>query len=402
MDTISGADTAWVLMSAALVILMTPALGLFYGGLVRAKNALSTLLHSLFLLGAISLQWALVGYSLAFAPDIGGWGVIGGFDYVGLAGVGSAPDPAYAPTIPASAFMVFQLAFAVITPALISGAFAERKKFSAFVLFSLLWATLVYDPVCHWVWGQGGWLRSLGALDFAGGTVVHVTSGVSALVCARVLGPRTGGTAEPHNTVLVAIGTMLILLGWQGFNSGSALAANGVAASAFVTTHLAASAGAITWYTMTWLRTRKAGVEAICLGLVAGLVAITPAAGFVSPTSAILIGVAGAGACSWAIRKVKASNVDDALDVFGVHGVGGAFGALLTGVLATSVSWGGVPHQLALQALAVGVVASYSAIMTWGILRAVSMVVGLRVSTEVETDGLDLGVHGETAYRIGS
>lgn len=403
MESINGADTVWVLISTAMVVLMTPALGLFYGGLVRAKNALNTLLHSLFLLGAISLQWVLVGYSLAFAPDLG-FGLIGGGDYFGLSGVGAEPNTTYAATIPHTAFMAFQMAFAIITPALISGAFAERKKFSAFVLFSLLWATFVYDPVAHWVWASGGWMRELGALDFAGGTVVHITSGVSALVCARVLGRRSNmDRAEPHNAVLTLVGAALLWFGWFGFNAGSALGANALAAHAAMTTHISAAAGAVAWVSAHWLRTKKVSVLGVGLGGVAGLVAITPAAGFVSPMSAMMLGLVAGVACSVAVEKLKGV-VDDTLDVFGVHGVGGLIGALGTGVLAsTAVNPAGADaslHLLGVQAVAAGGAALYSAVMTYAILKLVGLVADLRVSATVEAEGLDAAQHGESAYRF--
>jgi len=403
MGSINGADTGWVLISTAMVVLMTSALGLFYGGLVRAKNALNTLLHSLFLLGAISLQWVLFGYSLAFAPDLG-FGLIGGWNYFGLTGVGAEPNATYAATIPHTAFMAFQMAFAIITPALISGAFAERKKFSAFVLFSLLWATFVYDPVAHWVWASGGWMRELGALDFAGGTVVHITSGVSALVCARVLGRRSNmDRAEPHNAVLTLVGAALLWFGWFGFNAGSALGANALAAHAAVTTHISAAAGAVAWVSAHWLRTKKVSVLGVGLGGVAGLVAITPAAGFVSPMSALLLGLVAGVACSVAVEKLKGV-VDDTLDVFGVHGVGGLIGALGTGVLATTaVNPAGADaslHLLGVQAVAAGGVALYSAVMTYGLLKIIGLVADLRVSATVEEEGLDAVQHGEAAYRF--
>jgi len=367
---------------------------------------LNTLLHSLLLLGLVSLQWALFGYSLAFSPDLG-FGLIGGLSWAGLQGVGVEPNPTYAATIPHLAFMAFQMAFAIITPALISGAFAERKKFSAFVLFSLLWVTFVYDPVAHWVWADGGWLRNLGALDFAGGTVVHITSGVSALVCARVLGKRLDADeareAGPHNAVITLVGAALLWFGWFGFNAGSALAANGVAAVAFVTTHLAASAGACTWVLSHYARTRKISVVGVGLGGVAGLVCITPAAGFVTPMSAILLGGIAGVVCSWAVEHMKGW-VDDSLDVFGVHGVGGILGALLTGVFAsTSLNPAGADgslHLLGVQAIAVSAVGAYSAAMTFGILKLVGLLVDLRVTSAIEKDGLDAAQHGEAAYRF--
>ena len=411
MESLSGADTAWVLLSAALVMLMTPALGLFYGGLVREKNALSTIMHSFFILALISLQWALWGYSLAFGPSQGG--LIGGLDYVGLRGVGIAPNPTYAATIPHLAFMVYQMMFAVITPALISGAFAERKRFPAFVVFSLLWATLVYDPVAHWVWGDGGWMRSLGALDFAGGTVVHITSGVAALICARVLGRRLGygiEPMEPHNVALSLLGTGMLWFGWFGFNAGSALGASGLAASAFVTTHLAAATAALAWCGAAWVRHGRASVLGASAGAVAGLVGITPAAGFVTPMGAVVIGVAAGSICFVVVEFLMRGRVDDSLDVFGVHGVGGIIGALLTGVLATTtVNPGGADGalygnlaQLGIQALAVVVVAAYSAGMTWGLLKLVNLLVGLRVTPQDELRGLDASQHGEAAYRSAS
>jgi Amt family ammonium transporter len=411
MDAINGADTAWVLLSTALVMLMTPALGLFYGGMVRQKNVLSTLMHSFFMLALISVQWVLIGYSLAFGPDKGG--VIGGLEWIGLTGVGIEPNPAYAATIPHQAFMIYQMMFAVITPALISGAFAERKRFKSFVIFSLAWSTLVYDPVAHWVWADGGWLRSLGALDFAGGTVVHITSGVSALVCALVLGRRLGygkEAMEPHDTTMTFIGTALLWFGWFGFNAGSALGSGGLAVSAFVNTNSAAAMAALAWMTASWLRHKRPSIMGASAGAVAGLVGITPAAGFVTPMGALLIGfIAGAG-CFFVVEYVVRGRVDDALDVFGVHGIGGLLGALLVGVFATkAVNAAGADglllgnvKQLGVQALTVGVVALYSAGMTWGILKVINAVFGLRVSQQEEQLGLDSTQHGEVAYRMGS
>ena len=411
MDAINGADTAWVLLSTALVMLMTPALGLFYGGMVRQKNVLSTLMHSFFMLALISVQWVLVGYSLAFGPDKGG--IIGGLEWMGLRGVGLEPNPTYAATIPHQAFMIYQMMFAVITPALISGAFAERKRFKSFIIFSLAWTTLVYDPVAHWVWADGGWLRSLGALDFAGGTVVHITSGVSALVCALVLGRRLGYGKEPmeaHDSTMTYIGTGLLWFGWFGFNAGSALGSGALAVSAFVNTNSAAAMAMLAWMTASWLRHKRPSVLGASAGAVAGLVAITPAAGFVTPMASLLIGFIAGGACFFVVEYVVRGRVDDALDVFGVHGVGGMLGALLVGVFATkTVNAAGADglllgnfKQLGVQALTVGVVALYSAAMTWGILKVIDLVVGLRVSQKEEQLGLDSTQHGEVAYRIGS
>ena len=411
MDAINGADTAWVLLSTALVMLMTPALGLFYGGMVRQKNVLSTLMHSFFMLALISVQWVLVGYSLAFGPDKGG--IIGGLEWMGLRGVGLEPNPTYAATIPHQAFMIYQMMFAVITPALISGAFAERKRFKSFIIFSLAWTTLVYDPVAHWVWADGGWLRSLGALDFAGGTVVHITSGVSALVCALVLGRRLGYGKEPmeaHDSTMTYIGTGLLWFGWFGFNAGSALGSGALAVSAFVNTNSAAAMAMLAWMTASWLRHKRPSVLGASAGAVAGLVAITPAAGFVTPMASLLIGFIAGGACFFVVEYVVRGRVDDALDVFGVHGVGGMLGALLVGVFATkTVNAAGADglllgnfKQLGVQALTVGVVAVYSAAMTWGILKVIDLVVGLRVSQKEEQLGLDSTQHGEVAYRIGS
>ncbi|HET9222248.1 MAG TPA: ammonium transporter [Roseiflexaceae bacterium] len=408
MDAINGADTAWVLVSTALVMLMTPALGLFYGGMVRGKNVLSTIMHSFFILALISVQWILWGYSLAFGPDKGG--VIGGLEWVGLNGVGLEPNPDYAATIPAQAFMIFQMTFAVITPALISGAFAERKRFKSFVVFTLLWATLVYAPVAHWVWGVGGWIRALGALDFAGGTVVHIISGVSALVCALVLGKRVGyGTEpmQPHNVTMTVLGTALLWFGWFGFNAGSALSAGTLAVSAFVATNTAAAMAALTWMTASWIRHKQPSVLGAACGAVAGLVGITPAAGYVTPMAAIVIGfLAGAG-CFIAVEMFVRGRVDDALDVFGVHGVGGVIGALATGIFATkAINPAGAdgllygnPGQLVTQAIAVVAVAFYAAAVTWILLKLVDMVLGLRVSKEEEERGLDVSQHGEVAYQ---
>ncbi len=408
MDAINGADTTWVLVSSALVMLMTPGLAFFYGGLVRQKNILSTLMHSFFILALISVQWVLWGYSLAFSPSVGGF--IGGLDWLGLQGVGMEPNADYAGTIPHYAFMAFQMMFAIITPALISGAFAERKRFAAFAVFALVWATVVYAPVAHWVWGVGGWIRTLGALDFAGGTVVHITSGVSALVCALVLGKRLGFGQEPmqpHNAAYTLLGTGLLWFGWFGFNAGSSLAANGLAASAFVTTNTAAAAGMLAWLAASWIRHKRPSVIGASAGAIAGLVGITPAAGFVTPMAAVIIGLVTGFACFFAVEYVVRGRVDDALDVFGVHGVGGIVGALLTGVFATTTvnpaGFDGLlygnPGQLVTQAIAVVVVGAYAAVVTFVLLKIIDATIGIRVSEAEEQEGLDASQHGEAAYR---
>jgi ammonium transporter, Amt family len=405
--TISAGDTAWLLLSAALVMLMTPALGFFYGGLVRRKNVLATIMHSFFILCLISVQWVLWGYTLAFGPDKGG--IIGGLDWLTLRGVGQEPGP-YAATVPHQAFMVFQMMFAVITPALITGAFAERKRFKAFVVFTLLWATFVYDPVAHWVWG-GGWLGQLGALDFAGGTVVHITSGVSALVAALVLGRRVGygrEALEPHDATMTVLGASLLWFGWFGFNAGSAITAGGLAANAFVVTNTAAAMAALTWMTVSWLHKGAPSVLGAAAGAVAGLVAITPASGYVDVSSSILIGLGAGIFCYTAIQLTKRLKVDDALDVFGVHGVGGAWGAIATGIFATvAINSGakdgllaGNPGQLGIQAIAVGASILYSAVMTFVILKVIDVFVGLRVPESEEVLGLDASQHREAAYQI--
>ena len=406
-NTISAGDTAWLLASAALVMLMTPALGFFYGGLVRRKNVLATIMHSFFILCLISVQWVLWGYTLAFGPDHGG--IIGGLDWLALKGVGQDAGP-YAPTVPHEAYMVFQMMFAVITPALITGAFAERKRFKAFVVFTLLWATFVYDPVAHWVWG-GGWLGQLGALDFAGGTVVHITSGVSALVAALVLGRRVGygrEALEPHDATMTVLGASLLWFGWFGFNAGSAITAGGLAANAFVVTNTAAAMAALTWMTVSWLHKGAPSVLGAAAGAVAGLVAITPASGYVDVSSSILIGLGAGVFCYTAIQLTKRLRVDDALDVFGVHGVGGAWGAIATGIFATvAINSGakdgllaGNPGQLGIQAIAVGASILYSAVMTFVILKLIDVFVGLRVPESEEVLGLDASQHREAAYQI--
>ena len=401
MEIDSGA-TAWVLASSALVLLMTPGLGFFYGGLVRGKNVLTTMFHSFFMMLLISVMWVLWGYTIAFGDDKGG--LFGGLNYLGFDGV--TGDPLDGGTIPHAAFAVFQMMFAIITPALISGAFAERKKFSAFVLFSLAWSTFIYSPLAHWVWG-GGWLFERGALDFAGGTVVHLSSGVSALVCAIVLGKRTGfgkDEMEPHNVPYTILGAALLWFGWFGFNAGSALGANGQAAMAFLVTNIAGAAGGLGWLGYSWIVKGKPSVVGGVAGAVAGLVAITPAAGFVDPLAAIAIGLIGGILSGFAVDLLKKNfGVDDALDVFAVHGIGGIWGSIATGIFAKSEfipdgrSRGG---QIFEQILAVGAAGAFAAAGTFVILMVLKAALGgLRVPETEETTGLDFGQHGELAYR---
>ena len=404
---VSAADTAWVLVSAALVLAMTvPGLALFYGGLVRSKNVLGTIMHSFVILCLISLFWVLLGYSLAFGPDVKG--VIGSLAWAGLSGVGLSPHAVYGPTIPHQAFMVFQLMFAAITPALITGAFAERMKFGALILFALLWSLFVYCPIAHWMWG-GGWLAGLGALDFAGGAVVHISSGISALVCALMLGARQGyGTdyMAPHNLPMVLLGTGLLWVGWFGFNAGSALGANETAVVAFVATHTAAVTAALTWMTVEWWHRGTPTVLGIASGAVAGLAMVTPGAGFVTPFSALFMGMAAGGLSYVAIMKKGGLGYDDSLDVVGIHGVAGVGGILMTGLFASkAVNAAGADGLLqgngaffAVQALTVVVVGVFSAAGTWMILKVVDRAVGLRVTAEEERMGLDLSQHNERAY----
>lgn len=410
MNQINAGDTAWVLASAALVMLMTPALGFFYGGLVRRKNVLSTIMHSFFILTLISVQWALWGYTLVFGNDK--HGLIGGFQWLGLKGVGGAPNPDYGPTIPHIAFVMFQCMFAVITPALITGAFAERKRFKAFVVFSLAWATFIYAPIAHWVWNIHGWLFKYGAQDFAGGLVVHISSGVAALVCALVLGRRAGfGTEpmEPHNLTYTVLGAGLLWFGWFGFNAGSALGANGLAANAFAVTNLAAAMGALTWLTVSWVRHGHPSVLGAAAGAVAGLVGITPAAGYVSPASGIAIGFGAGIICFFAVELLKERiKIDDALDVFAVHGVGGIWGSIATGIFAersiNGIGVDGLIHGnaslLGKQIVAVLVVVAFSGAATWIVLKAIDLTIGLRVPEREEALGLDTTTHGELAYQL--
>jgi Amt family ammonium transporter len=406
--TIDAGDTAWLLVSSALVLLMTPALALFYGGMVRKKNVLSTLMHSLSAIPIVSVVWALCGYSLAFGRSHGG--VIGSLSSVGLGDLATSAHG----TVPGLAFSAFQMMFAVIAPALISGAFAERMRYSAYVLFVALWSLLVYVPVAHWVWADEGWLSRLGALDFAGGTVVHLTAGVSALVCAIRVGKRLKYPEErplPHDLTMTLTGAGLLWFGWFGFNAGSALSSGWLAALAFVTTHLGAAGGAAGWLVVEWWHRGKPTALGVASGLVAGLVAITPAAGYVSPVAAIAIGFVAAAVCYVAVLAKYRYGYDDSLDAFGVHGVGGLTGAILTGVFAVKRTFpgvtapvgadgllGGNPGLLGVQVLACVVSAAYAAAVTWGILGAVDKLVGLRVPAADEREGLDTTQHGEEGY----
>jgi len=405
----NAGDTAWVLMSSALVMLMTPGLAFFYGGMVRRKNILSILMQCFIILCVMSLQWVLFGYSLAFAP--GGW-FIGGLQWVGLNGVGQEPFAEYAATIPHMAFMIFQAMFAIITPALIIGAFAERMKFSAFLVFTLLWATLVYDPVCHWVWGVGGWIRNLGALDFAGGTVVHINAGIAALVTALVIGRRrclNKNVPSPHNLPFVVLGTALLWFGWFGFNAGSALGANGLAANAFVVTNTAAAAAGLSWALIEWIRVGKPTMFGVASGAVAGLVAITPAAGFVGVVPAVIIGLMVSVFCYLAAAIIKPKmGYDDALDAFGVHCVGGIWGALATGLFASravnaagadGLFFGGSGLFLK-QLLAVGATLAYAIMVTFILYKIVDALLGIRIEEREEEIGLDLSQHHERAYTM--
>ncbi len=400
-------DTAWMLASTALVMIMLPGLALFYGGLVRRKNVLSTIMHSFFGLALVSVVWVVIGFSLAFGPDVGGLGLIGGLDYIGFNNVGLQPSTVYAVTIPFLLFAAFQMMFAAITPALITGAFAERKRFGAFVLFTILWSVLVYSPIAHWVWSSDGWLFKAGALDFAGGTVVHISSGVSALIVAILIGRRAvnGESMEPHDVPMTVLGAGLLWFGWFGFNAGSALSAGGLAASAFVVTNTAAAAATITWVLASYLHKGKVSVIGAACGAVAGLVAITPASGFVTAGGALVIGLAAGGLCYSATLLRARIKVDDALDVFAVHGVGGMFGAVATGVFATSAvqSFKGLidgnPSQVLTQLLAVGATIGYAVLATFAIVKFVDVILGIRVPSTQEEAGLDMAVHGEAAYQ---
>jgi Amt family ammonium transporter len=406
---IDAGDTAWVLISAALVMLMTPGLAMFYGGMVRKKNVLGTIMHSFIAIALVSLQWILIGYSLSFGPDIKG--LIGNLSWAGLNGVGMTPNADYAPTIPHLLFMIYQMMFAVITPALISGAFAERMKFSAFLIFTVVWTTIVYDPVAHWVWGTGGWLKNLGVLDFAGGIVVHATSGFSALAAALYIGKRKGFLHEhmpPHNLPMTVLGAGLLWFGWFGFNAGSALASGTVATMAFLTTHTAAASATVTWVIAEWLHRGKPTMFGAATGSIAGLATITPAAGFVGPMAALVIGIAAGIVCYIALNAKTKFGYDDSLDAFGVHGVGGTIGTLMAGLFASVAinaagangAFFGNPKQFFVQVEAISLVALYSFVVSFAVLKVLDATMGLRINADHETEGLDISQHGEAGYAL--
>lgn len=401
------ADTAFILASAGLVLLMTPGLALFYGGMVRRKNVLGTIMQSLFMIALISIEWVYLGYSMSFGPDIGGF--IGDLSWVGLRGVTTAPSPDYATTIPQTVFMVYQCMFAVITPALITGAFAERVRFVPFLVFAVLWAILVYNPVCHWIWGKGGWLAARGVVDFAGGLVVHLTCGVAALAGVLVIGPRRGFGRTgfmPHNLPMTMMGTGLLWFGWFGFNGGSALAADEVAATAFVATHMAGMAGMFMWVVMEWITRGKATTLGAASGAISGLATITPAAGFVGPNAAIIIGLIAGTVCFLVVSSKTRLRLDDSLDVIGIHGVGGLVGTLCLGIFASkAANPGGVDGllagnsaQLISQMLGIVVVGVYAFVVSWILFKVIHSVMGLRLTDEAEVEGLDYTEHSETAY----
>ena len=406
MDT---GDTTFILISAALVMFMTPGLALFYAGMVRSKNALATIMQSFIVIGVVTLEWILWGYSMAFGPDI--FGIIGGLEWFGLRGVGPGPHPVYAPTIPHQVFMIYQCMFAVITPALITGAFAERMRFGPFLLFTVLWTTFVYNPLVHWIWSDGGWLARLGALDFAGGVAVHLASGMAALMAAIVLGKRKGyGTTnlQPHNLTMTLTGAGILWFGWFGFNAGSALSAGSLAGSAFVATHVAGATGALSWVAFEWKFTGKSTTLGAASGAIAGLATVTPAAGFVGPLSAALIGLGAGIGCYYGIMLKNRLGYDDSLDVVGIHGVGGILGLLAAGLLTnTAVNSGaakglffGNPAQLGIQCIAIGVTIVYAGIVSYLLLKLVDRLFGLRVTEQDEISGLDLSQHNETAYTV--
>ncbi|MFA6989178.1 MAG: ammonium transporter [Candidatus Gastranaerophilaceae bacterium] len=405
-NTINPADTVWMLVSTALVMLMTPGLALFYGGMVRKKNTLGTIVQSFTALGVVTIVWVLWGYSLSFSPDFGGHGLIGGLSWVGLKGVGLEPS-AYAPTIPHQLFMLFQMMFAIITPALITGAIAERMKFKSYLIFLVLWITFVYSPIAHWVWG-GGWIaKKLGALDFAGGLVVHISSGVSALAACLLIGKRKGyGNVPlpPYNLTMTLLGAGVLWFGWFGFNAGSALAANGLAVSAFATTQIATAVAAFSWMIIEWAHRKKPTALGIASGAVAGLVAITPAAGFVQPLPAMIIGFMAGIICYVFVSIIKPKlGYDDSLDAFGVHGIGGMWGALATGLFATKLInpagangfFYGNPSLLIGQFISIVVTVVYAFVVSSILLKLIDMVIGLRITADEELQGLDLSQHGE-------
>lgn len=406
---IDTGDTTWILISAALVMLMTPGLALFYGGMVRRKNVLGTIMHSFVAIALVSVQWILIGYSFAFGPDIKG--LIGNLSWAGLNGVGLTPNIDYAPTVPHLAFMIYQAMFAVITPALISGAFAERMKFSAYLIFTLAWTTIVYDPVAHWVWGTGGWLKHLGVLDFAGGIVVHASSGFSALAAALYIGKRRGFLQEPmppHDLPMTVLGAGLLWFGWFGFNAGSALSSGGLATMAFVTTHTAAVAATLTWVFVEWYHRGKPTMFGAATGAIAGLATITPAAGFVGPMPALAIGIAAGLLCYTALNAKTKFGYDDSLDAFGVHGVGGTLGTVSVGLFASLAinsagangMFFGNPKQLAVQAGALALIALYSFVVSMVLFKIIEKIVGVRVDVEQETEGIDISQHGESGYTV--
>jgi ammonium transporter, Amt family len=409
---IDTGDTAFLLLSAALVMLMTPGLALFYGGMVRQKNVLGTIMQSFVAIAIISVQWILFGYSLAFGPDV--HGIIGNLDWIGLRGVGVAPNLAYAPTVPHIAFMIYQAMFAVITPALISGAFAERMKFSVFFVFTILWSTIVYDPVAHWIWGNGGWLKNMGALDFAGGMVVHITSGISALAAALIIGKRKGHAHDftPHNLPLTVLGAGILWFGWFGFNAGSALSSGALSAMTFAVTHISAVGATLIWVVIEWLHRGKPTMFGAATGSIAGLATITPASGFVGPMSALIVGLCAGTICYLALNLKTRLGYDDSLDAFGIHGIGGIVGTLATGLFAQKIlnpaganglffsGSGSGSGIFVTQIIGIGATIVYSFILTVIILKVLDKFMGLRLDDESEEIGLDLSQHGESGYTM--
>jgi len=408
-NRIDTGDTAFVLVSAAFVMLMTPGLAMFYGGMVRKKNVLSTMMQSFVAIAIVSIQWILFGYSLAFGPD--SHGIIGTLQWAGLQGVGALPNPDYAPTVPHVAFMIYRAMFAVITPALITGAFAERIKFSAFFIFTILWSTIVYDPIAHWIWGTGGWLKNMGILDFAGGIVVHISSGISALAAALLIGKRKGYPHEkftPHNLPLTVIGAGLLWFGWFGFNAGSALSAGTLSTMAFVATHTSAVSATLIWVVIEWLHRGKPTMFGAATGAIAGLATITPASGFVGPMSALIIGLLAGAICYLSLSLKTRLGYDDSLDAFGVHGIGGIVGTLATGLFAQKLInpsgadglFFGDAKVFATQAVGILAAIIYCFVVTAVILKVIDWTIGLRVNAEDEVEGLDVSQHGESGYTL--